>query len=131
MKNFYLIILAAFVSMVSYAQTPNWQWVKSAGGADDDTGGGIVTDAAGNSYVTGTFTSASIIFGTYTLTNTPGFGNPATDLFIVKYDPSGNVVWAKNYGGTSAAYGVASGKGIALDGSGNIYVTGIYFGDNV
>ena len=53
------------------------------------TGGGFV-------YATGAFASPSIIFGNYTLTNTG-----ALDIYIVKYDPSLNVVWAKSAGGKS------------------------------
>jgi hypothetical protein len=44
------------------------------------------------------------------------------DIFIVKYDPAGNVIWAKSAGGTGIDYG----RGITCDKFGNIYVTGSY-----
>ncbi len=42
---------------------------------------------------------------------------------MAKYDASGDLVWAKRAGGTSAE----GGDGIAVDGSGNSYVTGFFF----
>jgi len=110
--NFQLIVSTCF------AQTPNWQWAKSAGGASDDKGNNICTDANGNVYVTGSFQSSSITFGTTTLTNT---GSNA-DIFIVKYDPSGTVIWAKSAGGT----GFDTGQSISTDTSGNVVVSGSF-----
>jgi len=66
------------------------------------------TDAAGNTYVTGSRSLASA-------------GNPqASDIFVSKVDPSGKVTLIGTFGGkgTDAAYG------IAVDPSGNIYVAG-------
>ena len=80
----------------------------------------INTDANGNSYVTGTFTSNSVVVGTNTLTNTSG----GAILFVVKYDSSGNVLWAKSTGGVASLYLPA----ISNDGLGNSYVTGYFNG---
>ena len=93
----------------------NWLWAKKAGGTDSDYGYGIAVDASGNSYVTGYF-KGSATFGSTTLTNN-GFAN----IFIAKLDSSGNWLWAKNAGYSGCG---TSGNGIAVDASGNIYVTG-------
>jgi hypothetical protein len=98
-------------------------WAKSAGGitAGPNTGDwaeGISTDASGNIVVTGKFSSPTITFGTITLTNTDSFA--LGDVFVVKYDPSGNVLWGKSVGGT----GDDLGYGISTDASGNLVVTG-------
>ncbi len=102
----------------------NWLWAKNAGGTGTDWGHGIAVDASGNSYVTGYFDSDAT-FGSTTLTNNGGY-----DIFVAKLDSSGNWLWAKNAGGTGTDWG----NGIAVDASGNSYVTGYFqstatFGD--
>ncbi len=92
-------------------------WAKSAGGSGADSATSIATDNAGNLYVTGYFNSSSITFGTTTLTNASAGTN---DIFIVKYDASGNVKWAKRAGGTSDD----NINDIAIDINNNIYITG-------
>lgn len=113
---FVLIFLARGISI--NAQSLDFQWAKSAGGGSWEYGESIATDASGNVYVTGYFYSASLTFGTYTLTSAG-----SDDMYIVKYDPAGNVLWAKCAGGS----GADRGNDIATDASGNTYVTG-YFG---
>jgi hypothetical protein len=54
----------------------------------------IAIDAIGNSYVTGPF-EASIQAGPFTLTSVG-----EEDVFVVKIDPTGKVVWAAAGGGT-------------------------------
>jgi PKD repeat protein len=82
----------------------------------DDYGMGVSTDRLGNIYITGYFESPTIIFGSYTLSTAGSY-----DIFIVKYNSSGNVLWAKSAGGS----GIDIGNGVATDDSGNVYVTGI------
>ena len=116
-----IILFSLFFSFEKgRAQAPSWQWAKSAGGTFDDVGHSISTDASGNVLVTGFFQSPSITLGTTTLTNA---GVNYIDIFVVKYDASGNVFWAKSAGGTSSDWGA----GISTDASGNVLVTG-YFG---
>ncbi len=100
------------------AQT--WQWEKKAGGIGGEVGYSISTDANGNSYVVGIFASSTIVFGSITLYNT---ANNTLDLFIVKYDQSGNVIWAKSAGGSD----MDEVYGICTDLSGNSYVTGKFW----
>lgn len=80
--------------LAKYDPDGNLLWVVKAGGTGPDEGKGVTTDNSGNSYVTGHF-MGSINFGNTTL-NAP---NGYLDLFVVKYDPDGNVVWAKQAGG--------------------------------
>ena len=103
------------IFIVKYDASGTVLWAKSAGGTDNDFGFGVATDGSGNVLVTGWFRSPTITFGTTTLTNA-GLGN----MFIVKYDASGTVLWAKSAGGTDNDYG----RGVATDGSGNVLVTG-------
>lgn len=108
------------MSMVAYAQVPNYQWAKSADGFKDDEGRAISTDANGNVYITGGFQSPTITFGTTTLTLTGVYGS---NIFIAKYDVSGNMLWAKNIGGTGLG---AYGWSISNDTNGNVYLTGFF-----
>ena len=78
-----------------------------------------------NSGVTGLFRdSANFGLGEtneITLTSAGG-DDDIDDIFVAKYGDSGDLVWAKRAGGTS----FDSGIGIALDGAGNSYVTGLF-----
>jgi hypothetical protein len=82
----------------------------------------IKIDASGNRYVVGNF-SATADFdpsaGTANLTSAGG-----SDIFIAKYNSSGDYVWAKRIGGT----GADQGNSLTLDGSGNVFLTGYFAG---
>jgi hypothetical protein len=106
---------------------PNGQplWATSAGGEDDDEGRSIAVDAKGNVYVTGYFKSANLTFGSITLENADK-GGGEEDIFIAKYDPNGQLLWARSAGGDREERG----EGIAVDPNGNVYVAG-YFGSYV
>jgi hypothetical protein len=116
MKKTITTIILALVFINVNAQAPDWAWAKSISGPSADAIYGITTDTLGNVYIIGDFGS-TINLGTTTLTSA---GNQ--DIFIVKYDPAGNVIWAKSAGGTGIDYG----RGITCDKFGNIYVTGSY-----
>lgn len=97
MKNAtpFLFTLLLFLVYSSDVEA-QWQFAKGAGGNNNETGTSVTTDALGNLYVGGTFTSASISFGSYTLVND---SSGTSDIFLVKYDSLGNVIWAKREGG--------------------------------
>jgi len=96
----------------------NWLWAVKAGGTDIDTGYGIAVDEAGNAWVTGSFQGIAS-FSSHTLTT-----SGSSDIFAAKLDSSGNWLRAVKAGG---AY-FEEGYRIALDGSGNTYVTGMFQG---
>jgi hypothetical protein len=75
-------------------------------------------DSQGNLLVAGTFINANTSFGTTVLTNnTP---TNRSEIYLVKYDASGNLLWARSAGGTNND----TGTGVAADAAGNIYLTG-------
>lgn len=98
----------------------NFIWAKNMGRNSDDRSFSIALDASGNVYTTGTFTD-TVDFdpgaGTSNLTAV-GFG----DIFISKLDAAGNFIWAKSVGGNFGDVG----RSLALDGSGNVYTTGVF-----
>ena len=110
------------IFIAKYDSLGNAIWAKSAGGKKNDNGLGITADANGNIFVTGYFRSDTIIFGTFILKKYSTYYQDSADVFIVKYDASGNVIWAKSAGGWDCDYGTS----IAVDVNGNCYVTGNY-----
>ncbi|HNX37458.1 MAG TPA: SBBP repeat-containing protein [Candidatus Cloacimonadota bacterium] len=96
----------------------NWFWAIRAGGTDSDSGRGIAIDESGNAWLTGHF-MGSAAFGALTL-NSSGY----EDVFAAKLDSNGNWLWAVRAGGVYWDYG----NGIALDDSGNAYLTGQFAG---
>ena len=117
MKKIYTAIILFFflVNLTSFAQAPNWVWANSVGGTDQQPDiSCITTDGSGNSYVTGFYLN-TIIFGDDTLTS-----NGTDNIFVVKYDSAGNILWARTAGGTGRDVSYA----ISIDASDNIYVTG-------
>ena len=106
-----VILFLLLIVGSSFAQT--WQWARSAHGNNNEQGWSTASDAIGNVYLTGYFSSDTIIFGNDTL-----YG--AYTIFIAKYDSSGNLLWAKNTGGGTAT-------SIAVDAGDNAYIAG-YFG---
>ena len=109
--------------IVKYDSNGNVLWAKnSLGNHDSGEGFDVVTDNSGYIFVTGGFNSGSLIFGNLSVTSVGG-----TDVFLVKYDPAGNTIWAKSYGGS----GHENGTSLCLDPQGNIYAGGIFASSNL
>lgn len=114
--------------VVKYDASGNVLWATSAGGWDMVSANAVCADAAGNVIITGNFESNFIRFGTDTLYSyNYNSSSPPTDLFIVKFDANGNVLWAKRAGYTSDE----NGTGVACDAGGNIYATGVFYSDSI
>jgi len=96
----------------------NFLWARQVGGTSGDYANAIAVDASGNVFVTGSFSTIVDFDPGPGIFNLTPIGNE--DIFILKLNSLGNFVWAKNAGSTSTD----AGKGITLDGSGNIYVPG-------
>ena len=93
---------------------------------DDDVPQAIAVDSQGNVYVTGKSYNGKHITNP---TETPSSGSNDYAYATVKYDPSGNQLWAARYDGLGQVDDIA--RAIALDGSGNAYVTGSSGGNYV
>ncbi|MFN7847074.1 MAG: T9SS type A sorting domain-containing protein, partial [Bacteroidota bacterium] len=76
------------------------------------------TDAYNNIIVCGVFTDPTISFGNFTLSNA-GISS-SSDIFIVKYDSNGNVIWAKSAGGSNYEFV----RSITVDDSGDLIISG-------
>jgi len=88
------------------------------GGTDYDEGDGIAVDSSGNAYVTGTTSSTNFPTVSPRQASSGGF----QDVFVTKLNAAGSApVFSTYHGGNG--YDVA--RGIALDASNNIYITGM------
>ena len=90
------------------------QWVKTYNGTGNggDSAKALALDASGNVYVSGT---------------SYGGGAVDDDYATVKYDSAGTEQWAIRYNNGSAN-GADTAVALAVDGSGNVYVTGTSYG---
>lgn len=118
-----LLINVSFFLLPSngLANAPDWQWAYSAGTSGSDYGHDIKLDNQGNVYVTGIF-NESVTFGNITL-NSAG----SSDIFIVKYNNNGEVLWAKSFGGIS----LDAGRSLFVDDAGNFLLTGFFRSENI
>lgn len=93
------------------------QWSTYYGGTADDEGRDVVTDGAGNVYITGSTGSLTSI------ATAGGFqtSNAGSDAFLVKFSSAGALIWGTYYGDTGGEVGYS----LAADGANNIYIAGI------
>jgi hypothetical protein len=97
---------------IKYYPDGDTAWVRRYNGPTDSTdyARDVVLDGSGNVYVTGL-----------------SYGNGTDrDFATVKYDQSGNELWVRRYNGPVDSTDAA--RAMALDGSGDIYVTGSSYG---
>ena len=82
-----------FILLLSPAQGYSFEWANMIGGSLLDESFSIATDEEGNCYVTGIF-SGSADIGDTTL-----IARGATDIFLVKYNNAGEIIWIRQAGG--------------------------------
>jgi hypothetical protein len=95
--------------LVKYDPSGNKQWTRQMGTTSDDRGRGVAVDSGGNIYVTGDTKGG--------LDGNTNVGS--SDLFLVKYDASGNKLWTRQLGTASND----GGENVTVDGE-NVYVIG-------
>ncbi|WP_437835802.1 hypothetical protein [Sorangium sp. So ce1153] len=96
------------------------RWIKPF------AGGSLAVDAGGNILVAGSF-SGTVDYGKGPLVSTDGL-----DAFVAKYDPEGNILWNRAFGGRNEQQA----RDVAADSRGNVLVAGdfnveIDFGDGL
>jgi hypothetical protein len=109
--------------ITKYDSTGKVIWAHNQGGRDNDRALSVATDSHGNVIVTGYFYSDTIVFGEFTLTST----DVVSDMFVVKYDNAGNVLWAKSEGSP----GLEIPYHLVVDNSDNVIVTGRFSGNSI
>ena len=110
------------IFLTKYDSVGNVSWARKAKGNAGDTPYSIELDVKGNIYLAGSFSGQYIIFGTTNLSNAG-----SEDIFLAKYDTSGNALWAKRAGGANYDFGAS----ISADGFGNIYLIGSFSSSSI
>lgn len=100
----------------------SYGWSKLMGGSGDDKSNDIAIDESGNIYITGEFEDQSDF--------NPDGGEDVRistgdhDVFLTKINPNGSYSWTKTF----AAGETALGKKVTVDETGNIYLSGYFWG---
>ena len=107
----------------------NSTWLKKGGASNEDNGKDITSDNAGNVFVTGDYVGVPVIFPptqpNITFDGQQLFGIATQDMFVAKYNNSGNLQWVKGLSGNLEQRGVA----VTCDNSGAVYAGGYTIGD--
>ncbi|MEP7263377.1 MAG: T9SS type A sorting domain-containing protein [Bacteroidota bacterium] len=116
MKYFFL----SLILLISYTTKAQWIWARGMGGSGMDYGNSVSVDSFGNAFICGEF---SDVFqaGAFILAGHPN-GNGPMDIFILKIDSTGNVLWAKEAGGT----GMDDATDNVIDQNGNCIIVGYF-----
>lgn len=108
-------------------------WIESFGGNDHDFLNDLAVDNEGRAVITGSFKESITVGGvTYNSVIDPEENEPSYDLFVVKYDPNGTVLWSKHgqaiYEDRGTGLAINSNNEIALIGqfSDTLTLTNVY-----
>lgn len=113
----------AFVAKLNPSGTA-FEFSTYLGGNGSDIGFGIATNAAGNAYVTGQTLSTNFL----TVSSIKTADQNALDAFVTKLTPNGaRAVYSTLAGGASTDQA----NGIAVDGAGSAYITGVTLSNNI
>lgn len=104
---------AADIFLAKYDPQGHLQWIRTAGGQDDDKGLSIAI-SGDNIYITGYF-SGICYFG-----DSPLLTKDRQNMFIANYSRNGELKWKKQAGSD----GILRGTALTADSRGNVYITG-------
>ncbi|HZH32581.1 MAG TPA: carboxypeptidase regulatory-like domain-containing protein [Pyrinomonadaceae bacterium] len=104
------------ITTIKYDARGRQLWVAQYVGRFNDAAQAVGVDAQGNVYVTGE-TWRGLNFD----------GGTEMDYVTLKYDPNGNLLWARYYTGTMTRSSNDHPSAMAVDAAGNVVVTGLSF----
>jgi hypothetical protein len=78
-----IVLVISFVAMATYAQAPDTLWTRTYGGAENDGASSILQTSDGGYIIAG---------------YTESFGAGEKDVWILRLDSSGGILWTKTYG---------------------------------
>jgi len=113
--------------VATYDESGSFVWARSAGGPAGDVGFDVAVGTSGTAYVTGFYAEGP-------QGNTAVFPDESTsmelisveenDMFLAAYGPTGDLLWAKSFGGPDRE----DGFGIAVDSQESVFFTGAFEG---
>ncbi|MCF8298794.1 MAG: T9SS type A sorting domain-containing protein [Saprospiraceae bacterium] len=115
--------------IAKYNSSGNAVWAKSIAGGLNHSTNDITVDTNENVYIIGNYRCPTLTIDTIVLTNAVT-DTSTYDIFIARYDASGNIVWAKSFGGITGGLGEL-GESICTDLDGYIYATGTFAGSSI
>lgn len=107
------------IYVAKYSEAGSLQWVKKFGGNYSDRAYDLAIGPDQNIVVTGQFFGA-VTFGATTLQSAAN----SKDIFLVKIDPFGDVIWARKEGGIMSE----NAFGVTIDHQNNVILTGQFQG---
>ena len=110
------------IFVTKFDSNGNVIWARSFGSHSEEWPHSITLDNINNIYITGYY-SGTVVFDSISIPYVPGGG----DIFLTKLDNSGNVIWAKGFGGNSFDIGIA----LATDHTNGVYITGTFRSDTL
>jgi hypothetical protein len=116
-----LFCFSFFIFNFSLSYGQSWCWgAEGAGGVkDDDYGAACATDKYGYGYFTGQYATQMTI-------DTTTLMDYDDQMFLLKFNATGNLLWARQAVGDSLSYGSSYGVAVTTDNGDNEYVTGFY-----
>jgi hypothetical protein len=121
-RKMFVLIGFLFGTIAASANDVEFGFAAGFGGNSADVGHAVDTDDSGNVYAAGYFLDTTDFdpgTGTFDLTSAG-----ARDVFIIKLDAVGDLVWAKSFGDMNND----EAWGITADESGYVYTTGLFAG---
>lgn len=120
------------IFVAKFAADGTTQWVRTWGGTTGGEGYSVAVDTVrGAVYVEGDWSTSpntgTVDFNPTGPTHDPHANHGMYDAFLSKFDLDGNFQWAHTWGGE----GYDDGPGVTVDGTGNVYVGGMYGSQNI
>ena len=116
MNKLVCFISLFLLSLLSFGQT--FDWVNTISGGGNQYAWDMIHDSNNNTIVCGRVKS-NVTFGSYgNIESSIGLGE--TDIYLVKFDNTGDMMWKKRIGGPGSDWG----RSLAIDQFDNIYLTG-------
>ncbi|MEI8135280.1 MAG: hypothetical protein WCH46_09465 [bacterium] len=111
------------IFIAKYSTNGDLIWAKTAGGKYADHAVTLSLDKSGNIYVGGFFKDTMWFGSNVTITTKR---NQTFDMFIAKFNPSGDISWAKEISGSPYYYTPDDGLAIVAEPNGSLYVVGSF-----
>ncbi len=113
--------------LAKYTAGGEYLWARSAGGKGSEEVRGVATDGSGNIYIAGLFFGTGADFDPGPGTLILDSAEDTSDIFLAKYTPSGDLVWARDFGENDQYEQCFD---LALDANGALYIAGDYRSKN-